>query len=211
MPLDSFLDTNVIINYANYQKDRSEEIIAKCYFYVINKKGRFLVCYAVLRELSNIMTKLSVLHKEVLKKIENENYSLKESKYLSKKDVLFAEKLFLTNKELDKNKLKEIFASERDIFGIEIDRFLKSKVDARVIPLDQIKIELVNAFRDIVENYADCQILASALQHQKDNETFLIVTADKKDLNPNNYEYVKSYGILKDYKFPELHNLCFKN
>ena len=210
MNKDSFLDTNVIINFVNYQKDKSNEITTKCYSYITNKQGKFIVCYAVIRELAKIITKLSVIHKEVLRKIEDESYPLDESKYLSKKDILFAEKLYLVHKELNKDKLKEIFASERDIFEIEIDKFLKNKIDIRVIPLEQIKIELVNAIRDILDNYADCQILSSALQYQNEQkDIFLFVTADGKDLNPNNYDFLKSYDILKKFKFPELYNLMF--
>jgi len=209
MGKDSFLDTNVIINYVNYQKEVSEDIIKRCYLYVIDKKGKFIACYAVIKELNNIMTKLSVVHKEVLKKLEDEKYSLIESKNLSARDVPFAEKLYLKHKDLEISKTKNIFASGRDIFEIEIDKFLKNKTDARVIPLEQIKTELVNAIHETIKNYADCQILASALQYQEDKDTFLFVTADKKDIDPNGYEYLKDYGILKKYKFPELHNLMF--
>ena len=212
MSRDSFLDTNIIINYVNYQKEKSNEITTKCYLYIIDKQGNFLVCYAVIRELYNIMTKLSIMHKEVLEKINNESYSLSNSGNLSKKDVPFAEKLYLVHREVDKDKLKEIFASERDIFEIEIDRFLKNKTDIRVIPIEQINIELVNVIRETIENYADCQILSSALQYQTERkDIFLFVTADRKDINPNSYDYLKDYGILKKYKFPELLNLMFAN
>ncbi|MEI6731921.1 MAG: PIN domain-containing protein [archaeon] len=207
----SFLDTNVIINYANYQKDKSDEIVQKCYSYVISKPGKFIVCYAVIRELSNVITKRSIIHKEVLRKIENNTYSFADSKNLSKRDIPFAEKLYLSFSKMDKEKLKETLASERDIFEIEIERFLKNKVDLRVVPIDQIKFELTNLIREVIENYADCQILASALQYQTEqkSEIFLFVTTDKKDLNPNSYDYLKDYGSLKNYIFPELHNLLF--
>src|SRR3989344_9314215 len=128
MDKDSFLDTNIIINYVNYQKDKSNEITTKCYSYVMNKSGKFLVCHAVIKELYNIITKLSIIHKEVLKKIDNELYSLVDSKNLSKKDVPFAEKLYLIHKEVNKDRLIELLALERDIFEIEIDKFLKNKV-----------------------------------------------------------------------------------
>jgi len=213
MEKDSFLDTNVIINYANYQKDKSKDIVTKCYLYIANKKNKFIICHAVIRELSNILTKLTILHREVLKKIENEGYFLNKSKDLSNKDLPIAEKLYFTHKEINKKKLKEIFSSERDLFEIEIERFLKNKVDIKIIPLEEIKIDLVNALRDLIENYADCQILASALQYQKDKEIFLFVTADGKDLAPNNYDFLKGQFELnyskENYKFPELLNLMF--
>lgn len=206
---DSFLDTNVIINFVNYQKDKSEEIVSKCYFYIVNKNGKFIICYAVLRELNNVMTKLSILHREVLKKLEDERYSLIENKNLSEKDIPFAQKIYSSFENYDKKKTKEELSNQRDMFEIEIEKFLKEKVDLRAIPLEQIKTEIVNTLREIIKNYADCQILASALQYQEDKDLFSFVTADKKDLDPNGYEYLKDYGLLKKCKFPELHNLMF--
>ena len=209
MERDSFLDTNVIINFTRYQKDKSDELTTKCYLYLSKKEGKFIVCYAVVRELSNVMSKLSVIHKEVLRKVSDESYSLASSALLSKRDIPFVEKLYASYKNYDLQKLREIFALERDTFEIEIERFLKNKVDLKVIPLEQIKVELVNLIKDIIDNYADCQIVSSALQHQAEQkEVFLFVTADKKDLHPGNYDFIKDYGLLKNYKFPELHNLA---
>ena len=214
MEKDSFIDTNVIINYVNYQKDKSKDIVTKCYLYVVNRKNKFIICHTVIRELSNILTKLTILHREVLKKIENEAYSMNKSKNLSNKDLPTAEKLYFAHKEINEKKLREIFSLERDIFEIEIERFLKNKVDIKIIPIEEIKIELVNALRDFIENYADCQILASALQYQKDRKIFLLVTADGKDFAPNNYDFLKNQFELnypnEKYKFPELLNLMFE-
>ena len=214
MEKDSFLDANVIINYANYQTDKSKEIVNKCHLYISNKQNKFIICYAVIRELFNIITKLTIIHIEVLKKVENISYDLNKSKYLPVRYMPIAEKLYLAHKEVNENKLKELFASERDIFEIEIEKFLKNKVDVKVIPVEEIKVDLVSAIREIIENYADCQILASALQYQKDKDLFLLVTADKKDFSPNSYEYLKEHFNLnyskENYKFPELLNLMFQ-
>jgi len=211
MEKDSFLDSNIIINYANYQKDKSKDIVNKCYLYIFNKQGKFIVCYAVIRELFNIITKLTIIHREVLKKVENNSYNLDKNGLLAKKDLPIAEKLYLANREVNDKKLKELFASERDIFEIEIEKFLKNKVDIKVIPVEEIKAELTSAIREIIENYADCQILASALQYQKDREIFLFVTADRKDLAPNQYDYLKKYFEInypkENHVFPELYNI----
>ena len=214
MEKDSFIDTNVIINYVNYQKDKSKDIVTKCYLYVVNKQNNFIICRAVIKELYNILTKLTILHREVLKKIENEAYSMNKSKNLSNKDLPTAEKLYFAHKEINEKKLREIFSLERDIFEIEIERFLKNKVDIKIIPIEEIKIDLVNALKDFIENYADCQILASALQYQKDRKIFLLVTADGKDLAPNKYDFLKDQFELnypkEEYQFPELLNLMFE-
>ena len=138
-----------------------------------------------------------------------EFYDVKTKGKFSTDDYKVVEKLYASYKNYDLQKLREIFALERDTFEIEIERFLKNKVDLKVIPLEQIKVELVNLIKDIIDNYADCQIVSSALQHQAEQkEVFLFVTADKKDLHPGNYDFIKDYGLLKNYKFPELHNLA---
>jgi predicted nucleic acid-binding protein len=212
---DSFLDTNVIIHFANYQDNTGEEIVAKCYFYIVHKQGKFIVCYAVIKELFNVISKLGLIHKEVLKKIEEEDYSFKTKGALSKKDILFAEKLYFLNREKNKEEIKETFSSQRDIFEIEIEKFLKTNVDEKVIPIEQIDNKLVSKIYGIIPNHADSRILASALQLQEKKEKiFLFVTADAKDLDPNGYKFLKEQFEIdfpkEKYRFPELLNLMFK-
>lgn len=211
MEKDSFLDTNTVVYYINYHKESASGPISRSYFYIINKKGKFIVCYAVIRELYNVMSKFAALHKEVLKKVEDNSYNLEDSKNISKRDLPFAQKTYLSYKDCDIKELKEVFASERDIFEIGIEQFLKNDVDIKVVPLEQIEHELVKIIRDTISNYADCQILASALQYQKDKETFLFVTADGEHLDPNGYEYLKDEPKLRNYQFPQLKNLYFED
>lgn len=214
MDKDSFLDTNVIIYYINYQKESSTDPISRSYFYISNKKGKFIICHAVIRELYNVMSKFAALHKEVLKKVEDSSYNLEESKSISKRDLLFAQKTYFSYKDCSIKELKELFASQRDIFEIGIEQFLKNKADSQVMPMEQINLELVNKIRNIISNYADCQILASALQYQKDNEIFLFVTADGEHLDPNGYDFLKEHLEInyskERYQFPQLKNLCFE-
>ena len=66
----------------------------------------------------------------------DESYSLASSALLSKRDIPFVEKLYASYKNYDLQKLREIFALERDTFEIEIERFLKNKVDLKVIIQD---------------------------------------------------------------------------
>ena len=211
MEKDSFLDTNIIVYYINYNKESASEPISRSYFYIINKKGKFIICHAVIRELYNVMSKFATLHKEVLKKVEDNSYNLEESKNISKRDLPFAQKIYLSYKDYDIKELKRVFAAERDIFEIGIEQFLKNTADVKVVPLEQIEHELVNVLRDTINNYADCQILASALQYQKDKETFLFVTADGEHLDPNGYEYLKDEPKLRNYQFPQLKNLYFED
>lgn len=215
MDKDSFVDTNVIVHYANYQKDKSIEILNKCYSYVVNKQGKFIICYMVIKELYHVMSQLSIIHKEVLMKVKNNNYSMKDNKNLSEKDLAFAEKIYSTYKQTEVKKLNEILSSEREIFEISIERFLKTQIDEKVISIEQIQTELVNKIHDIISNYADCKILASALQLQGNRDTFLFVTADGEDLAPNHYDFLKEHFEInypkEKYAFPELLNLMFTN
>jgi len=214
MDKDSFLDTNVIVYYINYQQESSTEPIYRSYIYIANKKGKFIICHAVIRELYNVMSKFATLHKEVLKKVEDSSYNFEENKNISKRDLPFAQKIYFSYKDYNTKDLKEIFASQRDIFEIGTEQFLKNKVDSQVMPMEQINLELVNKIRDIIPNYADCQILASALQYQKDKGIFLFVTADGEHLDPNGYDFLKEHFEInypkEKYQFPELKNLYFE-
>jgi len=205
--MDSFLDTNVIVNYLDYRK--GDESPSRSYLYIKNNNGKFVICYAVLRELNNLIHKFSDIQRAVLKKIEDGNYKFEQDKNLSKRDIPYLQKMYIGYRDWDYNKLKAEFSFQRDRFDIAVRNFIKNKADIKAVPFDEIKSELVNALHDIISNYPDCQILASALQYQEDKPVFLFVTADSEHFNPSAYEYIKDYSILKKCKFPELKNLSF--
>ena len=211
MTKDNFLDTNVIFNYSNYNGDNSKDIIKKCYLFIKNKNGGFILCGAVMDELSNIIIKRANIHKAVIKKLQDEEFILES--LISNRDIPFAKKLYEALKNHDIKKASEELSKERDLSEINIHKFIKLLADERVIPIEQIDNELVNRIHDIIQNHADCKILASALQLQKNREIFLFVTADGKDLNPNGYNYLKEHFDInfskEDYKFPELKNLLY--
>ncbi|HLD10664.1 MAG TPA: hypothetical protein VJB89_01160 [Candidatus Nanoarchaeia archaeon] len=215
MDKDSFLDTNVIINYSRYVKEGSSYIEEKCFLFISNKKGRFILCGAVLEELSKFSKKKAFIHKIVIDKIKNESINFEN--ILSKKEIPFAKKLYEIFKDKDIKEVAEKLSFERDILQISIDKFLNSKVDETVINIEEIDNELVNKIHDFIDNHADCKILASALQFQSqtNREIFLFVTADEKDFSPNGYKFLIDQfviiGLNKKYKFPELYNLRFTN
>jgi predicted nucleic acid-binding protein len=204
---DSFFDTNVIINYASYSETTQKIEYKKCFQYIETSKGKFIICYFVRKEIFNFLTKRAILHKEVLKKIKDRDYEFETSKFLSKRDIPYAKKLYENHKNLPINEVSLIFLEERKGIGIMIDRFLKTKVDELVIPEEEINLELVKIINDSILNYADCKIIASALQHRKKRDDFLLVTFDSRDLDPNGYEYLKDEPKLREYKFPKLVNL----
>lgn len=216
MEKDSFLDTNVIFSYSNYNeqlKEEFEDIIKKCYLYICGKKGRFIVCCAVLEELQETIKKRARIHKAVVNKIQNREYSFENNLLVSKRDIPFVKKLYEQFKNNEVEKVAIFFRLERRLSEIAIQKFLETNVDEKVIPLEQIQTELVNKIHDVISNHADCKILASALQLQKGREIFLFVTADGKDLAPNHYDFLKDQFKIdypkEKYIFPELLNLMF--
>jgi len=212
MIMDSFLDTNVIFSYSNHTL-QSNEIVKKCYSFIINKHNKFIICGAVLEELQEVIKKRIRIHKAVIEKIKDSKYLLENSHLISKRDVPIAKQLYEQFKNSGIRLISERFADERDISEIVIQKFLENQVDEKVMPLEQVQTELVNKIHDILSNHADCKIVASALQLQKNREIFLFVTADSKDLAPNGYDYLKEHfkiNYLKEgHKFPELLNLMF--
>ena len=216
MEKDSFIDTNVIYNYSVYQekfKDEIALIIKKCYLYIASKKGKFIACFAVLEELEEIIKKRARLHKAVIEKIQRAEYFFENNSFISSRDVPFAKKLYekYRNKKAEEASIE--LKMERTLSEIAIQKFLETNVDEKVIPIEQIDNELVKKIHDIIPNHADCKILASSLQLQKDRELFLFVTADSKDLDPNGYDFFKEHFEInypkEKHKFPELLNLMF--
>lgn len=215
--MDSFIDTNVIFSYSNYNEQFKEEatlIIQKCYLYIINKKGKFILCGAVLEEIQEIIKKRARIHKSVIDKLQNpEKYSFENNSLISVKDIPIAKKLYERFKDNKIEKVADYFRLERSLSEIVIQKFLDISVDEKVIPIEDIDNNLVGKINDIIPNHADSKIIASALQLQKERETFLFVTADGKDLDPNGYNFLKEQLEIdlpkEKYKFPELLNLMF--
>lgn len=209
MVKDNFLDTNIIFNYSNYIQNVSKDIIKKCYLFIKNKEGKFILCGAVLEELSSIIVKRAKIHKAVIKKIENEKFSF--NSLVSDRDIPFAKKLYEKLKNQEIKKTSNELAMERDLSEITIQKFLKTQIDESVISIEQIDNDIVNKIHEIILNHADCKILASALQFQEKKDIFLFVTVDGQDFNPNVYEYLKEHFGLNGpkVKFPELLNLLF--
>jgi len=216
MEKDNFLDTNIIFHYSNYT-DSSSKIIKKCYFFIINKSGNFILCGAVLKELNEITIKRARVHKAVIEKIKNLEYLFEKSTLLSKQDISFAKQVYEKCKDKSKEEVERLLRIDREFSELKIEKFLQINVDEKVMLSNQINADLVNKIYDIIPNHADSKILASAiqLQSQEERKLFFFVTADKKDLDPNGYEYLKEHFEInypkENYKFPELLNLMFTN
>jgi len=216
MEKDNFFDTNVIFNYCKFTKNTKLGIIKKCYEYIKNKKGKFIICYFLKQELKNIVKKNKIFHKEIIEKVKDKSYKIgtsTESSFLRPKDIAYAIKTYELRKHISIEILANAFLEEETNLEIKIEVFFEKMVDEIVISLEQINVDLVNKLYDIIPNHADCKILASAIQLQGTRAIFLFVTADGKDLGPNGYDYLKEHFEInypkEKWKFPELHNLMF--
>lgn len=212
MGADSFLDTNIIINYVNYNKHSPNELHKKCRDYIISKSGQIVVCFAVVNELYSVMTKRSKIHRIVLEMIEKNEPNLVNN--LPPREIPLAKKLYLQFRDRDLYSLENIFLKERELFEMGIELFLKDMVSKRVIPISDIDSGLVSNIHNYIDNHDDCKILASALQYQKDKDSFFFVTADS-DFSPNEYNFLKEQFQInysrESWIFPELKNLLFEN
>ncbi len=216
MEKDNFLDTNVLFSYSNYHeqfKDEIAPIVRKCYLYILDNKGKFILCGAVLEELQEVIIKRARIHKAIVDKIYNLDVSLEDNFLVPKRDIPFAKKLYEKFKVYTPEKAADFFKLERRLSEIVIQKFLEERAYEKAIPLEQIENELVNKIHNIISNHADCKIVASALQLQKKRDIFLFVTADGGDLAPNHYTFLEEYFEInyskEGYKFPELVNLMF--
>ena len=211
--MDSFFDTNIIIKYGSYSPLIENKLDKKCYEYIIHKKEKFIVCLYVLDEIKSVLKKRAIIHRETLSKMRNREYNIGESevsKSLSKEDIAYSKKLYESFKEADAEQASKIFAEERNNLDIKIALFLKTKMDERVIPVEDIDKNIVSIINEFIKKYSDCLVLASAIQEQQKREIFIFVTADNH-FDPNGYDFIKTEPRMKKYKFPELKNLLFES
>ena len=210
---DSFFDTSVVIHYGSYSKNTQQEpIIKKSYEYIIKKAGKYLLCHYVESEINNRIRKRRIIYDEALRKIMNLSYEIGSSpisKELKERDLIYARKIYELNKKGKAEDVSKIFGQEHAIFERKLDQFLKFLVDEKLIPIGSIQEELISILHEFFNNYADCKVLASALQAQEGRSKFYLVAADK-DFDEPGYLFTQEDSRIKKYQFPELFNLLNK-
>lgn len=207
--MENFPDSCVIIFYLEYFIYKNE-LRERCAKYI--RANENLLCFYVLSEVKEAIKKREIQFNEILRKLNDSSYNIgnsKESGILSKKEIIYIESLFEEVKDVNVKALRERFEKEISVMRLNFRIFLKIAKDF-VIKEDEIDKNLVNILREFMEDYADCKVLASALQAQKKRELFLFLTADKH-IDPNGYDFIKEDLRLKSYKFPMLKNLLFEN
>jgi len=210
--MDSFFDTSVVIHYGSFSKLTNTILTKKCYEYISNKNGKFLLGYYVEDEIKNRIKKRRIIFQEALNKIIDSSYEFTKSKYfneLKERDRGSVKKLYEKYKNIPHKKVKETFADDQSNFEIKIERFLKFSVDERIIKIEEIKGELVSILKDNGYSHADSLVLTSALQAQENKKIFLFIAADK-DFDPNGYKFLQGDSRIKNMKFPQLKNFIYE-
>lgn len=206
--MEQFLDSCVIIHYSNYIDEKSKKVIKKCFNFIESKKEKFILCYASLEEISNFRINRLKIHKEVIKKLKDPRYNFGSN--LDFRSISIAKQLYSLFKGKDPIKVSSYLREQRRISNFRVEQFLINSLDEKVIPLEKIDKSLINKIHDIISNHADCKILASALQLQKERNLFLFVTADR-DFDPNGYDFLKEHFEInypkENWVFPNLVNL----
>ena len=208
--MDSFFDTSTVINYASFSKSVNHQINKICFDYISSKKGAYLLCYYVKEEIENRIKKRKIIHREVINKLKDKYYEIGESELgqnLSDRDIVYAKKLYEIYKNEKVEEVSIILLSERAEFEKKIEFFFKAMVNEIMLNKEDIDKGLINIIHEMIDEYADCRVLASAIQIQQNKPVFLFVTVDKEHFNPNSYDFVKTDSRLEKYKFPELRNL----
>lgn len=210
--MENFLDSCVVIHYSNYLDDNSGEILKRCFDFVQKKTDKFILCYASLEELFRYQKDIKKIHKAVVTKMKNEKYNF--SGDLDFRSVPKAKQLYALLKDKATINVSSYLQEQRENIIFKIEQFILNLLNEKVIPLANINNELVKKINDHIKNHADCKILASALQFQKDKDLFLFVTADK-DFAPNDYQFLEEQFEInypkENWKFPKLLNLIFTN
>jgi hypothetical protein len=204
---DSFFDTSVVIHYASYNKQIQQDLVKRCYDYIVNKNGKFLLGYYVESEIKSRIKKRRIIYDEALRKIKNSSYEIGNSiisKDLKERDIM--QELHKKDKLLT---VSEIFAQDQALFERKIDQFLKFWVDEIIVPINSIEQDIINILNEFIKNYADCRVLASAIQAQRGREVFYFVAADK-DFDEPGYAFIQEDSRMKRYQFPELYNFLYK-
>jgi len=198
--MNKFLDTSIIIGYANDEE--------KFVLFAKNKKEEFIICYYTLeREIPSIKKRLKLIIDEI-KKQSPSIRKLIENKDIYKQDLFRAEKLLalkesLTKKGLDSNKYLDKI---QELFELRMDFFVQNLINKKVIAIKEINFKLKSSLFTYTNNHSDANILASGIQYHQENNVIL-VTSDKKDWTKENLEWAlpEFSELRKKYqKIPEI-------
>ena len=174
--MDNFLDTCIIL--AAF--DKKEKFHRNSKEFLNNSSNLIISVYQEKKEMPFLFFRKEKILTEAIKSSAIPTYQPNTSK-LTIKDQIILKKITA------KLRLQEMF--QQDLFILkkelillkqEITYFIDNKVSRKVMPLDMIKLEIVAKIKERIQNEADSNILASAIQEHKENK-LIIITNDVND------------------------------
>jgi hypothetical protein len=178
--MDSFLNSCILISRFD-SKDNYHEV---CSIFLDNDDNKLISLYQDQVEIPNLFSRKKKLINQALLFFDNRKHT-PDFKDLTDKERLLLKNLILsilsgkTSKEDLNHKVKEIISLEKKVLS-----FIQKKISKKVIPLCDIKEDLVNVVKNFNHNSADAKVIASAiLEHQ--NNKLIAFTLDKKDWKIN--------------------------
>lgn len=205
----SFLDSTIILNYANFENEDSSWLSKKCFVFV-NKNKNFISSTRVKKEIEGAISIKEKIYREALFKLKNPSYNLgagRIEKGLREDEIAYANKIYEKLKTYSPEMASVILQEDLSNLSLKVNLFLKSKIILISVDSD---VSLVNILHEFIADYADCIILENAIQIQQSREQFLFVTADKH-FDLGGYDLIEGDIRLEKYKKPILKNLLFEN
>ena len=195
--MDQFLDTGIIIGYA-----QDEE---KFVLFVKNKKEKFIVCYFVLeKDVHSLCKRMRIIINEVKNKLKDKDYQINK-KELYPRDVERVNK-FLSLKEINKLtnlEFVDFLENFQRIFEFRIDFFIQKLINKKVIPIREINFELKSSLFTYTQNHSDANIIASGIQYHQEEE-IVLVTSDRNDWTNDNIDWaIPEHSELRK-KYPKI-------
>jgi len=207
--MESFLDINVILSSieSNYIQDTLKK---KCAEYVKANEEKILISFFVQEGMKRVILKRKEMYNLILNKIKDPSYEIvfEKAVLLNKKDIIFANNLYLNLKKEEFSDLKQKLDNEINFLNFSVSYFLEKLTNKFLIKEEKLDSSLISLIYDFIIDYEDCKVLASAINLQKEREIFLFVTIDKHFI-PGSYDALKEDIRLKEYKIPGLLNLLY--
>ncbi len=174
--MEIFLDTCVIISAFN-NKDRYFEVAEIC---LQDPEEKIISIYQDEIEMPNLFSRKERAFKEIFSYIQNKSYNVNFSGFTDKEKIEIKKLLQKINLRQENFESILIKKQELDFIRMNVIRFIQKKIQRKVIPLEDIRKDLVDMIKDVNGNKADAKVITSAIQEHQQKE-LIAFTLDKKD------------------------------
>ena len=193
--MDTFLDTCIILS----RFDNKDKYYERICIFLDDPEQKIISLYQEQEEIPNLFLRKKKVINEALRLFKNSHHSISFEGLTNKEKLLLknlATRIRLGKEtETDlKNKLREMI-----LWETKVSSYLQTKISRKVVPIAEIKNNLVFIIKKANQNSADAKIIASAIQEHQENE-LVAFTLDKNDWKINSLrDKIESKG----YKCPE--------